>query len=481
MRIFPLIFLVHLGSSTRPLSKPKNFPNRGPLSSAANQDNGGSSAGGTLTSVATGNNPPFGYEERPPAGLLSSASSAVGTVVATPAYESSFPVFNVRFTYPPTVVDARRRLGLAERQDEILDNFFILEKRISRDLNDVMKHVSLQNKIVQKIASTPWSTRNGIQESFLKSLALAIPEVPPGSSFFQQAAGVAATPAAPARNMTDEIEETPPPPGTPPNPEEYPQINIAVEDNSADFVPRGSMSPNRALKYMQEIQQSVSENRGMAIVILEQNLKIFELLESYLEKPMRNAAAGRPVVSFLQQLIPDPLPTVPPGWYSENVTAPSTPLTGVKTAGKPVNTTVSINSSISPAGSSSYSPPMGIAFPFYMRLRGRVMEGGREGAKALATLINLWNDQAGARDAIRRTMVLVDCKLLMIMPNTPDYIKNLAGSLVTLMSGTPTGSSVTDEVSGSYGHVNVIVPRPSRVYAADKEIAIESDPPILEV
>jgi hypothetical protein len=102
------------------------------------------------------------------------------------------------------------------------------------------------------------------------------------------------------------------------------------------------------------------------------------------------------------------------------------------------------------------------------------MEGGREGAKALATLIDLWNDNGGARDLIRRTMVLADCKLLMMSSKTPDYIKNLAGTLSTLITGIPSGSSVPDATSGSYGHVNVIVPRPSRVYLADKEIALDS-------
>ena len=69
----------------------------------------------------------------------------------------------------------------------------------------------------------------------------------------------------------------------------------------------------------------------------------------------------------------------------------------------------------------------------------------------------------------------MDCKMLMMSPKTADYVKNLAGSLLTLMSGIPAGSSVPDFTSGSYGHVNVIVPRPSRVYAADKEIALLED------
>jgi hypothetical protein len=69
-------------------------------------------------------------------------------------------------------------------------------------------------------------------------------------------------------------------------------------------------------------------------------------------------------------------------------------------------------------------------------------------------------------------MVLLDCRMLLMSPKTPDYVKNLAGTLITLASGIPIASSSPDFSTGSFGHVNIIVPRPSRVYGPDKQVAL---------
>ena len=120
------------------------------------------------------------------------------------------------------------------------------------------------------------------------------------------------------------------------------------------------------------------------------------------------------------------------------------------------------------------SGPVGLDFKTVMLLRVRVMERGRNGAAALSSLIDLWEQRYGWREQIRKTKVDLDCRILLSLPSTPDFIKNLAGTLLTLMTGAPVSASVPDFKSGSYGHVNIIVPRPSRTFLPDKEVALST-------
>ena len=423
----PVLFLLmHVAYSlqVRPLSKPKNYPL---LAGAVPASATGATA--PRSNVIHSNNL-IGFE--PPVPQNTPMKPQTLTALKPPVYEYGFPVVNVRYTYPPTAVDGRRRLAVAQRQAQILDNSAILEARIMKDFSNLMKHIGMQEQIVKLFSSIPWSSRTRIQETLLRKLSQDIPEVPPMSSFL----------------------------------EEHPQINVAVEDNSAEFVSGfvDSMRTDQALRHLQEIQRSQTKNRGKILDILKLNMKIFDLVMQYLRVPMMGASQQvkktKPI-AFIQQspqasvqspVYPPVPPTPVPGWYSNG--------TNVSVAG-PVESGVQI--------------PLGMDFPYYMKLRSRVMEGGAQGAKALAALIDLWNDQEGAKDAIRRTMVGIDCKMLMMSPKTPDYLKNLAGTLLTLISGIPAGSSVPDFTSGSYGHVNIVVPRPSRVYAADKEIALAEE------
>jgi hypothetical protein len=408
MRFLSIILacLSILITSERPLSKPRNYPDHGPATQSRDEN----------TSPGTKTPPEFGYEERPPVSPVFKDTKMLG-------YKSTFPVINVRYTFPPTMVDARRRLAMAQRQKEILDDFEILESRLIKDAKEMLKHIGIQSVIAKRLEG------NLLNSGLMDDLASTIPEVP-ASSFIQQPWFTNSQTNPPDNDVPDQ-----------------PQINISVEDNTLNVMSPDSMSPNNALRMMREIQNSISTNRGIVVLILEQNFKIFQLLLKWMR---RNKS---PKSGSLLQIGTTPTtigPTIPPGWYSENVT---------NNASVPTSPRVR---------------PIGIDFPFFIALRSRVMEGGREGAKALATLIDLWNDNGGARDLIRRTMVLADCKLLMMSSKTPDYIKNLAGTLSTLITGIPSGSSVPDATSGSYGHVNVIVPRPSRVYLADKEIALDS-------
>ena len=104
-----------------------------------------------------------------------------------------------------------------------------------------------------------------------------------------------------------------------------------------------------------------------------------------------------------------------------------------------------------------------------LKLRARVGAGGRKARMALMRLIEL-TSQPSAKLMMVSAGLLWNCKALMSATETPDDTKALAGSLITLLKDLPVTSTATDEKSGSYGHVNIVVPRPSRVYRADKEI-----------
>ena len=41
-------------------------------------------------------------------------------------------------------------------------------------------------------------------------------------------------------------------------------------------------------------------------------------------------------------------------------------------------------------------------------------------------------------------------------------VAGLAGSVLTVVTGMPVVSEIADEKTGSYGRVNIVVPRPSR-------------------
>ena len=103
------------------------------------------------------------------------------------------------------------------------------------------------------------------------------------------------------------------------------------------------------------------------------------------------------------------------------------------------------------------------------KLGNRVSAGGRKAKKALTRLIDLWSEP-NAKPLMLFSGLLFKCKKLMSSPETPDDTRALAGSLITLLTDVPVTSESSDEKSGSYGHVNIVVPRPSRVYRADKEI-----------
>merc|ERR1711957_975857 len=73
-----------------------------------------------------------------------------------------------------------------------------------------------------------------------------------------------------------------------------------------------------------------------------------------------------------------------------------------------------------------------------------------------------------AKTAMKALAVPFLCATLMKQPASSNELQRLAGSLVTLLTGMPVISEISDDNSGSYGHVNIVIPRPSRLYRADQ-------------
>ena len=98
----------------------------------------------------------------------------------------------------------------------------------------------------------------------------------------------------------------------------------------------------------------------------------------------------------------------------------------------------------------------------------RVKAGGWMATKALTRLISLTADP-NAKSVIISAGAIAAAEALMKRPDTSDRIVGLAGSLLTMLSGMPVAVEVSDE-AGANGHIDIVVPRPSRVYEADELI-----------
>jgi len=99
----------------------------------------------------------------------------------------------------------------------------------------------------------------------------------------------------------------------------------------------------------------------------------------------------------------------------------------------------------------------------------RVEAGGHTAKKALASAIAMMAE-TDAKTSLKASGLEAAAAKLMSRPSTSADTAALAGSLITLLSDMPVASEVAEEKTGSFGHVNVVVPRPSRVYGADKAL-----------
>lgn len=102
-------------------------------------------------------------------------------------------------------------------------------------------------------------------------------------------------------------------------------------------------------------------------------------------------------------------------------------------------------------------------------LTSRILAGGRLAIRALArvkTLIST-SENKQLMKALGTPFVTL---ILIQRETTSDRDRWLAGSILTLLTDLPIISDLSQIQTGSYGHVNVIMPRQSRVRKADKII-----------
>jgi hypothetical protein len=89
--------------------------------------------------------------------------------------------------------------------------------------------------------------------------------------------------------------------------------------------------------------------------------------------------------------------------------------------------------------------------------------GGLSARKGLAGLLKLAanpNARALLMPSVRKASELAKRE------STPDETRNLAGSLITFLTNTPVAFTSSDAATGAYGHTNIVVPAPSRVYSS---------------
>jgi len=89
--------------------------------------------------------------------------------------------------------------------------------------------------------------------------------------------------------------------------------------------------------------------------------------------------------------------------------------------------------------------------------------GGHTAKQALRELSALAADPAG-RSLIVTAGAVRAAETLLKRPSTSSALRGVAGSFLTLLSGMPVASSVADERTGGGASVDIVMPRPSRVY-----------------
>lgn len=97
-------------------------------------------------------------------------------------------------------------------------------------------------------------------------------------------------------------------------------------------------------------------------------------------------------------------------------------------------------------------------------LVGDVDAGGYVAKRALQTLVALTRD-SDAKAAMVSAGVLHSAVVLLRRPSSDESLRGWAGSLVSLLTDAPVAAELSDDVSGGDGRVEVVLPRPSRVYA----------------
>merc|ERR1712110_669913 len=78
--------------------------------------------------------------------------------------------------------------------------------------------------------------------------------------------------------------------------------------------------------------------------------------------------------------------------------------------------------------------------------------------------------EPNAKNIMRLSGLEFAAASLMKKQDTSVELQRLSGSLITLLTSMPVTSEISDEKTASYGHVNIVLPRPSRMYRPDQTL-----------
>ena len=97
-------------------------------------------------------------------------------------------------------------------------------------------------------------------------------------------------------------------------------------------------------------------------------------------------------------------------------------------------------------------------------LVSEVDAGGYVAKRALQTLASLTMDP-DAKAAMLSAGALQAAEVVLSRPSSDEPLRGWAGSLVSLLTDAPVAAEVSNERTGSDGRLEIVLPRPSRVYA----------------
>ncbi|CDU18118.1 hypothetical protein YYC_04644 [Plasmodium yoelii 17X] len=102
-------------------------------------------------------------------------------------------------------------------------------------------------------------------------------------------------------------------------------------------------------------------------------------------------------------------------------------------------------------------------------LTARVLAGGRLAIKSLGRLKSLAS-RIENKQLMKKLGTPMATLILLQRETTSDRNRWICGSILTMLTDLPVVSDLADVKTGSYGHVNVIIPRQSRVKNPDRVI-----------
>merc|ERR1719221_683504 len=97
----------------------------------------------------------------------------------------------------------------------------------------------------------------------------------------------------------------------------------------------------------------------------------------------------------------------------------------------------------------------------------RIQAGGQQASNGLKHLLAIAGEP-NAQQIMKSLGVEAAAARLMKSPSSDEHLQGLAGSIITILSGMPVISELSDERSGSSGQVHIVLPRPSRLYRPDQ-------------